>query len=220
MLLKLIHGQVELRDKTNFSKGQLCWHELSKLNGFLGQLGGWLVDRTGHAVSAMIVGLWQDECTYQNFMANHHDSIADSANQCAHYEAIHVTLWHTIDQNSTDYDKLAAAISKARSIVIARAGPSLHGEKLDNLFPDAMVKVFQRSTSVLAKLSLESNLEPCRMLTCVLSDGQGSDFVNMCNFDNPHGLPIAKSDNSKAVLDILRLEVSWTVLPLSQPSAH
>ena len=86
MLIKWVVCTVT--DRPGFSTGQSGWGELRDLPGFLGQSGGW--SRTGPD-RAEIVACWQDDASYQAFMAGPHDRLA--AAQSGTYDSIQVRLF-------------------------------------------------------------------------------------------------------------------------------
>jgi heme-degrading monooxygenase HmoA len=93
MLIKWIACQVREGQKQSFSRGQEQWRAVRKVDGFLGQAGGWNVSDPAEAV---ILACWRDEATYRAFMANHHDPIFARTRQQQMYERIRVELYERV----------------------------------------------------------------------------------------------------------------------------
>jgi len=76
-----------------FEHGQRAWAALRGVPGFLGQGGGW--SRRDPGV-AHVFGCWADQSSYESFMAETHDGIADA--QAGTYHSIEVRLFqHLMD---------------------------------------------------------------------------------------------------------------------------
>lgn len=89
MLLKWIMCRVSEQLKVPFSTSQSKWSQLSKVPGFLGQVGGWNLKSSEEAC---IVALWKDENYYKQFMNLQHDKIVRHNDQMGTYESIEVSL--------------------------------------------------------------------------------------------------------------------------------
>ncbi|MBT2573171.1 DUF4937 domain-containing protein [Bacillus sp. ISL-51] len=79
-----------------FSKAQSKWSELSKVKGFMRQAGGWRTDEDGHLI-AVIVGVWENRRSYEEFMAHSHDQIFANSKQNDTFQSINVQLYETDD---------------------------------------------------------------------------------------------------------------------------
>ncbi|MBP3038613.1 YdbC family protein [Bacillaceae bacterium Marseille-Q3522] len=90
MLLKWIKCKVEDNNKQSFSEAQEKWRELHKINGFLGQIGGWDLRKP---FEAGILAFWENRDSYQHFMEHHHDYIFHRSNQRSSYLNINVQLY-------------------------------------------------------------------------------------------------------------------------------
>ncbi|MBM7702260.1 YdbC family protein [Metabacillus iocasae] len=88
MLAKTIDCQIPVTKKDAFLYTQQHWSALTHIPGFIGQLGGWdLEDET----NSCIIGLWDDEYFYRDFMKNTHDSIFYQSGQQKIYDQLHVS---------------------------------------------------------------------------------------------------------------------------------
>jgi hypothetical protein len=89
VLIKWI--QCRVSDMDAFGRAQRGWTELSAVEGFLGQCGGW-----SEPGVAQIVAFWRNQLDYENFMTGAHDRIAES--QAGTYDGIDVRLFdHHLD---------------------------------------------------------------------------------------------------------------------------
>lgn len=89
MLLKWIVCRVSEPLRVPFSTSQSKWKQLSKVPGFLGQVGGWNLKAKEEAC---IIAIWQDENSYNRFMKVDHDKIVRHNDQMGTYESIEVAL--------------------------------------------------------------------------------------------------------------------------------
>jgi heme-degrading monooxygenase HmoA len=89
MLLKWIMCRVSEELRVPFSTSQSKWRQLSQVQGFLGQVGGWDLKAKDEAC---ILAMWQDESHYKQFMKLHHDKIVRHNHQMNTYESIDVSL--------------------------------------------------------------------------------------------------------------------------------
>jgi len=90
MLLKWIICVVPEEERPNFSRAQKHWSALADLDGFCGQIGGWGIN---DPMEACILGLWEHEDSYQKFMSEAHDSIAEASGQTEMYDSIAITMF-------------------------------------------------------------------------------------------------------------------------------
>lgn len=91
MLIKKVICRVADSQAEAFSKAQSVWRQLSQIEGFIKQTGGWQTDENG-GLTAVIIGVWENRRSYDMFMEQHHDSIFASAQQKDTYQSITVTL--------------------------------------------------------------------------------------------------------------------------------
>lgn len=77
MILKLIKCEVDEDKKDAFSISQTKWTELSSINGFEKQFGGW----ESESREAIIFAYWKSEDHVKSFMQNYHDEILNKSNQ-------------------------------------------------------------------------------------------------------------------------------------------
>jgi len=88
MLVKWVSCTVS--EAAAFDRGQRAWSALHAIPGFVGQGGGWDVQR------AHVFGFWADRASYDRFMAVSHDTLA--AGQAGTYSGIEVRLFeHRLD---------------------------------------------------------------------------------------------------------------------------
>lgn len=92
MLIKEMKCEVEAAHKEAFSKAQSRWEELKYVNGFIKQAGGWRKNENG-MFTAMVIGVWEDQQTYEEFMTNEHDRIYANTNQQGTFRSIQVKLY-------------------------------------------------------------------------------------------------------------------------------
>jgi hypothetical protein len=95
MLIKWIVCKVAGPKKEHFSHAQQQWAEAAGLDSFLGQVGGWGLQKPGHAC---IVALWDGPEQYQTFMAGAHDAIVRKNAQADTYDAIAVALFDAVGE--------------------------------------------------------------------------------------------------------------------------
>jgi len=90
MIVKLIRCQVADEFKEKFSIAQRVWSELTVVEGFVGQAGGW---EAGKDNLAVIVAWWRDQPSYDQFMRVNHDPIYKKSGQAGSYESCEVDYW-------------------------------------------------------------------------------------------------------------------------------
>ncbi len=88
-ILKEILCEVDPALREAFSRAQEAWNALSGVEGFLGQIGGWLEEEPNRAC---ILALWSDEPSYRAFLGGVHDAIVSRSSQAATYLRCTVTL--------------------------------------------------------------------------------------------------------------------------------
>ncbi|MEC2309336.1 YdbC family protein [Bacillus atrophaeus] len=92
MLIKEMKCEVEAAHKEAFSKAQSRWGELKYINGFIKQAGGWRKNENG-MFTAIVIGVWEDQQTYEEFMTNEHDRIYANTKQQGTFRSIQVKLY-------------------------------------------------------------------------------------------------------------------------------
>ncbi|MFG0331269.1 MAG: DUF4937 domain-containing protein [Phycisphaerales bacterium] len=133
MLLKLIDCQLSDSTREAFSNAQKAWADLRGIDGFRGQLGGWSRE-PGESDRAIIVGFWLNAERYDEFMATHHDRIAEAPRQRETYDAdaSSVTLWRPIATDSPEESPLGSRLTSIQEFWFAwRALPHRHSEFID-----------------------------------------------------------------------------------------
>ncbi|KGP90540.1 hypothetical protein N780_03840 [Pontibacillus chungwhensis BH030062] len=91
MILKRIKCHVPVNLKESFQEAQTYWSDLSEMDGFSGQFGGW---DSSDLETAYIFSFWEDLSSYQKFMRNMHDRFVQNNGQERTYDGIWVTLYH------------------------------------------------------------------------------------------------------------------------------
>ncbi|NBI30216.1 YdbC family protein [Chengkuizengella marina] len=91
MLIKWIVCDVPKHKKIDFSNAQEKWNSLVNIDGFLGQIGGWNLNKTS---KAGIISLWRDQLSYHKFMDQEHDKILKEGKQKDTYEHISVEIFN------------------------------------------------------------------------------------------------------------------------------
>ena len=90
MLIKWIRAEVQNVNMHLFTSSQEGWSELSKVNGFLGQVGGWNLNNSNEAC---ILGFWRDLDSYHDFMNLNHDEIYERSNQKGTFTNLKTNLY-------------------------------------------------------------------------------------------------------------------------------
>jgi len=116
MLLKWIVCRVLDSNHEEFSEAQQMWGSIRHLPGFLSQFGGW---DTRNADSACIMGMWEDDFSYQNFMTNYHNEIIDENKQEQSYESLTTSFYHDILEIPGNSTTSGEALDKSSWIRIA-----------------------------------------------------------------------------------------------------
>lgn len=90
MILKWIECIVPFQKRNAFSQAQAKWGQLKRIDGFIGQIGGW--EKTD-ARKAFILAFWTDLASYQSFMNNEHERFVQENQQESTYDFISVSLY-------------------------------------------------------------------------------------------------------------------------------
>lgn len=93
MYVKWIKCEVEEHSKAAFSNAQAKWEKLKKLDGFLGQIGGWDQQNPNEAG---ILAFWKDQHAYDSFMKYSHDEIYEKSGQIGTYKSISINFYERI----------------------------------------------------------------------------------------------------------------------------
>ncbi|WP_169303103.1 YdbC family protein [Thalassotalea mangrovi] len=103
-IIKLIRCNIKKGRERDFSRGQLAWRELSKCDGFEGQLGGWT-----KSDDAVVLGGWSSQEHVRHFMSSIHDNIYDKSNQSGTYSHCNVQYFEKVlDITSTGSGRAAS----------------------------------------------------------------------------------------------------------------
>ncbi|MBI4674990.1 MAG: YdbC family protein [Chloroflexi bacterium] len=116
MLIKWIVCCVPLTTRAEFAQAQCQWTPLSKLDGFLGQIGGW---NSREPEQACILACWRDQAAYNAFMQNMHDAISDASAQHKTYDAIQVMLAEMVFPMTGKTAGLVAALPQGGVLRVA-----------------------------------------------------------------------------------------------------
>lgn len=90
MIIKRISCKVNEDQKNIFYEHQKQWEPLSKVKGFLGQVGGWSEKQP---LTACIYSFWESQSDYQYFMEEVHDQIFVNSGQESTYTSIDVNMF-------------------------------------------------------------------------------------------------------------------------------
>ncbi len=116
MFFKWIVCHVPLEKRDSFSLAQTKWVELATIPGFVGQLGGWdLLSKN----DACILGIWQNQKSYQVFMDQHHDLIFVDNKQGDTFKTIDVSLLQPICNMPGVLDNMRNGLEIAKIIRVA-----------------------------------------------------------------------------------------------------
>lgn len=129
MLLKLIRCRVGEASRAAFARGQSQWAALAACDGFRGQVGGWCLSESELAV---IVALWRDETSYEQFLRGVHDPIFDASGQRDSFDSIDVSLWEPVLPISGVTPSMVEALPHAGAVRIARC--QVHPDRHEPFF--------------------------------------------------------------------------------------
>jgi quinol monooxygenase YgiN len=90
MIIKRISCKVKEDRKETFYEHQKQWKPLSKVKGFLGQIGGWSIKQP---LTACVYSIWDNQTDYEQFMEDEHDQIFVNSGQESTFESIEVSLF-------------------------------------------------------------------------------------------------------------------------------
>lgn len=115
MLAKMMTCYVHEDQKEVFSYKQQHWAALAQVDGFIGQLGGW---NTEQQAEAFVLGLWEDEEAYQDFMKHTHDSIFYKSGQKSTYHHLNVDISKQAQTQGGRYNFFRSSAIEARYIMV------------------------------------------------------------------------------------------------------
>lgn len=123
MIIKRIICKVKESEREMFYEHQKQWKPLSKVKGFIGQIGGW---NNQQQLTACIYSFWESEIEYQEFMEKEHDQIFVHSGQESTYESINVSLFEEKLSIPGLEDNIVAVIRKSNYIRIALSQVKQH----------------------------------------------------------------------------------------------
>ncbi|NNF06466.1 MAG: DUF4937 domain-containing protein [Candidatus Eisenbacteria bacterium] len=118
MVLKFIEAQINRQNKHPFHQGQAFWRELSRVPGFIYQMGGW---NHYEPNTAIVAALWESIESHREFMRGAHDSIVNVSNQAKTIESIRVNFFDA----SPLSERERYALFEAPMILFNRVGITL-----------------------------------------------------------------------------------------------
>ncbi|MFC3884647.1 YdbC family protein [Bacillus songklensis] len=136
MLAKMMTCHVHDNQKDVFSYKQQHWAALAHVDGFIGQLGGWNVDQP---TEAFVLGLWENEEMYQDFMKHTHDSIFYKSGQEATYHHLDVNISKQSQSMGGRYNFFRSSALESRYIMVTTC-------KLQENQPYVMKEIIQQLT--------------------------------------------------------------------------
>lgn len=117
MIVKFIVCEVRPERQEQFARGQEAWKELRRLDGFCGQVGGWM---QANPNTAVIVAFWRDQTSYDRFMGEVHDEVFEKNGQKGTYTTSEVTLWNRVIDIPGTHAAVDRAVVQAGFIRLAR----------------------------------------------------------------------------------------------------
>jgi heme-degrading monooxygenase HmoA len=113
MIIKLISCKVKEDQKAVFSQYQQEWQPISKIEGFLGQIGGWSVK---DPLTACVFSFWENQAAYKYFMDEVHDQIVLRTGQERTYTSIEVDLFQEEFRISGSSPDIVSVLQEANFI--------------------------------------------------------------------------------------------------------
>ncbi len=212
MIVKLIQVDVSPDLVDRFSSGQTAWQDLSKVEGFCGQIGGWALDNPSRAV---IVGLWRDRACFRNFMTDVHDGIFAGSGQKGTYESSDVSLWNRVLDVPGHFETVFSAVDDGFFLRIALC--RLKPDRREH-FIDAQKTIWNPGMAsaggMKAGVFCESTMSPDRYMVCTL---WGSESDHRHYREGPFHELRRRAEvevDCESVLGLLAgVEPSWRVPP-------
>jgi hypothetical protein len=192
MIAKHVVCTIPIEHRAAFASGQLGWHRLDSVAGFIAQFGGFTED------NAHILGLWSTPEAYQHFMLEHHDRIAELAGQNGTYSRITVALYEVVSPTSTS-EALTSALAVAEDLLVTyRRDSTQAAERRD---ADALVSLIGQR--VLPSTLAESVPRLEQIEFSLSNRPQASDDPARAEYTN-----LQQTTEFK-----VRLVPSWSVMP-------
>lgn len=116
MIIKRISCKVKENQREIFYEHQKQWTLLSKVEGFVGQIGGWSIN---DPLTACIYSFWENQDNYQKFMEVKHDQIFVNSGQEITYDSINVSLYKEELRISGLADNIVNALKTSNYIRIS-----------------------------------------------------------------------------------------------------
>lgn len=217
MLLKWIICVVPEEERDAFSLAQQHWSALADLEGFRGQIGGWGIN---DPMEACILGLWDNEDSYQRFMSEAHDSIADSSGQVDMYDSIAITLFEFMFDIPGTLESMIDAMDEGSLMRIANC-------KVNTRRKDHFIQMQQEVWNPAMKDTGDMKAgmfgcdrdDPDRFFTATI----WQDFASHQSYAD-HKVPALFekaeliSDLKSIASHVIAIDPSWCVHPGSRPS--
>ncbi|MCP3029478.1 DUF4937 domain-containing protein [Halobacillus sp. A5] len=212
MLIKRICCSLKEGKKQTFSQQQKQWNTLCKMDGFLGQIGGFSINEPK---TAWIYSFWNKEEDYRKFMAEIHDTIADHSGQANSYTTIEVALFQLKSKVVGSEKEIAHMIRRAA--YIRTAFSKVKEQRIDQ-FIEKQQTVWntgmQRSDGIIGGLFAQSNKlsNEYMVVTGWESEKHHQEYVDE-HF--PELLKQAKTGEDVLELsgDQFKVEESWRIYP-------
>ncbi len=115
MHIKRIICEVKEGFEKEFSVAQEQWVEIRGIDGFIGQIGGWDLNRSR---TAYIIGFWKAEYYLKQFMKNIHDKIFFKNSQSEFYDSIRVNHFDSLSVMDDSYNSLLEALNYAKVLQV------------------------------------------------------------------------------------------------------
>ncbi|WP_101842543.1 YdbC family protein [Halobacillus sp. Marseille-P3879] len=212
MIIKRISCKVKEGYKETFYEYQKQWNPLSKVKGFLGQIGGWSITQP---LTACVYSFWENQTDYNIFMEKEHDSIFIDSGQETTCDSIDVSVFHQklrvpgVEENIGNIVRIAKYIRVAMSKV--KEDKLIH---FVNMQEEVWNTGMQKSEGILGG-------------TCALSQKQSNEFLVLTGWESksyhqrymvehfPGLLKTAKPKNEVLELtgEQFKVEEAWRVCP-------
>lgn len=213
MIIKRIICKVKESERATFYEYQKQWKSLSKLKGFLGQIGGW---NNKQHLTACIYSFWESEIDYQEFMEKEHDHIFINSGQESTYESINVSLFEEKLRIPRPEENIVNIIRSSNYIRVALSKVKEHKMKH---FVDIQEKVWnaemQKSEGMLGGTFAAYQKQNNEFL--VLTGWKSENFHQNYMMENfPELLKKAKpkDDVWKLIGEQFKVEEAWRVYPI------
>ncbi|MFC4078268.1 YdbC family protein [Salinithrix halophila] len=125
MLVKWILCDVRREKRTLFSRAQTSWNALRYIEGFLGQVGGWNVNRPWEAC---VMGFWKDSQSFQRFMIDFHDRIFEGSAQAETYDSIRIALSLKVEEMKGEEKNLYTALRQGEFLRVSDMATRVGGD--------------------------------------------------------------------------------------------